>query len=283
MIHRVLRRLRDEDATAMTEFVICLPVFLILFVGIADLGKMLSVGTEVKVRANTEMWNDALPVSKDLIDPVHMSPTLAAGDAALDFTNKIGPYPISEAVLAASYGGLVADGSRLESAIIHKSGSIAAIDPTILFRVRPTSVNFAEDQIADAWPNPVPAGPGALAAWTPFTWWPPLQPLVPRQAIAAGARYGQEEGTHDDNVQTVWGNQHLEAWYDVQVAPRPVDTEFIPVAFSRLGAEEYGCVSSVLGINIIPRHLIGCQAFFWMPPIPSAWLWNTPMPPPPVF
>ena len=32
--HQSLRRLKDEDGTALTEFVICLPIFIVLFIGI---------------------------------------------------------------------------------------------------------------------------------------------------------------------------------------------------------------------------------------------------------
>lgn len=257
----------DERGTALTEFTICLPVFVMLFIIITELGQLEAEGVSVMVRANKDMWSNAIPVQKELIDIVHQSPQLAAVQGGAQTISNISDYPVADITLGGSYAGLAIGGTNGEKAIPTLVGGIASAGITPIFASEPITNSFARDQYYDTWPNPLPTtGAPALALWNAVIAVPPTPFLVPRQAIAAGNRYGQEQGQSSTSHATVWGTKNLSADYRVQVAPRPVEAlgfkDWIPVGYSRLGAEEYQCFREVLGINWT-QPFIGCPV---MPP-----------------
>lgn len=68
MITKLTRRFshfhQDQEGTSMTEFVMCLPVFIIIFIGIQDLAVMNVAGVRVKVQAAKSMWEQTVPPHK---------------------------------------------------------------------------------------------------------------------------------------------------------------------------------------------------------------------------
>lgn len=272
MIKRLIHSLRsDQRGSAMTEFTICLPAFLILFVGITELGQLEAAGVEVQLRANKDMWRNALPVQKDLVNLLHQSPQLAALQGGLQVVGNTSEYPVADLALGASYVGLGLNGTEGEAEVSTFVGGIAAIGPGAVFGSEPVPSFFAEDVFDDTWMNPLPVvSAPALVLWNAVQAVPPTPFLVPRQAIAAGNRYGQEEGSASTAHGSIWGTHNLSADYRVQVAPRSVGSEFIPIGYSRLGAEEYDCFKEVLGIDWA-QPFIGCQfmpPFYWSGPAP---------------
>lgn len=275
MIKRLLHRLRyDERGSAMTEFTICLPAFLILFVGITELGQLEEAGLQVQLRANKEMWGNAIPVQKTMMDIVHQSPQLAALQGGAQVLGNTSEYPVADFALGGSYLGLGFNGTEGEAEVSTLVGGVAAVGPGAIFGSEPEPDFFAEDVFNDRFMNPLPFAGGALTLWNAVQAVPPTPFIVPRQAIAAGNRYGQEEGAHSMTHNTIWGSHNLSADYRVQVAPRPVQalgfTDFIPIGYSRLGAEEYDCFKEVLGINW-SQPFIGCEfmpPFYWSGPSP---------------
>jgi hypothetical protein len=266
-IARLFRRVdHDERGTALTEFTICLPVFVMLFIIITNLGQLQVEGVGVMIQANKEMWGNAIPVQKKLVDIVHQSPQLAAVQGGAQVINNFSDYPIADATLGGSYIGLLAGGTNGEKMIPTLVGGIASAGISPIFMTEPVTNSFARDVFNDTFPNPVMPVGGAIAVWDPALAVPPTSFIVPRQAIAAGNRYGQEQGAASKVHSTVWGNKNLSADYRVQVAPRPVEAfglkDWIPIGYSRLGAEQYQCFREVLGINWT-QPFIGCPI---MPP-----------------
>jgi hypothetical protein len=80
-----LRRLhRDEAGTSLTEFVIMLPVFLLIFNGVMILGEFTRKGTEAPIRAYKDTFANVLPFQQDQwFSGVHMHPASGAFDAGI--------------------------------------------------------------------------------------------------------------------------------------------------------------------------------------------------------
>lgn len=58
------RPLRDDRGAVMTEFVILLPVFVMLFVGIVELNKLQRLANKVHIKANQMLWVGAVEVEE---------------------------------------------------------------------------------------------------------------------------------------------------------------------------------------------------------------------------
>jgi hypothetical protein len=65
---------RDERATAMTEFVITLPVFVAIFLGINGLARLQDAATRAHPEANRLMWEQAQAVANSEPDSVWADP-----------------------------------------------------------------------------------------------------------------------------------------------------------------------------------------------------------------
>lgn len=72
----------DEDGTSMTEFVIGLPVFIILFVGILNLHSAGVNSVLVKGTAHSKMWVKAIDIQTRFVPEWSTHPISAAGRAA---------------------------------------------------------------------------------------------------------------------------------------------------------------------------------------------------------
>ncbi len=74
LMHALFGRfLRDERGSAMTEFIIILPVFVTVFAGVVHLRTLNATATQVGATAYADMWDQAIAVQVD--DPgIHSSP-----------------------------------------------------------------------------------------------------------------------------------------------------------------------------------------------------------------
>lgn len=79
------RRLHlDERGTTITEFVIVLPVFVLIFSATLALSRMQHTGIEVQISASSDMWEQAIAIQTDTtLDPTssHMMPGQASSEA----------------------------------------------------------------------------------------------------------------------------------------------------------------------------------------------------------
>lgn len=79
------RRLHlDERGTTITEFVIVLPVFVLIFSATLALSRMQHTGIEVQIRASSDMWEQAIAIQTDTaLDSTssHMMPAQGSAEA----------------------------------------------------------------------------------------------------------------------------------------------------------------------------------------------------------
>lgn len=73
---------RDQRGTSLTEFVITLPVFIIIFAGVGSLTRMEKESVRTKLAAVRATWNEAIPVHNTKNDMFpgfdHSMPIMAA-------------------------------------------------------------------------------------------------------------------------------------------------------------------------------------------------------------
>ncbi len=121
-----LCRLRDDQrGTALTEFVITLPVFILLFSAVVWMGQAYSKAVETDIRASFKMWNNATTVQHDRI-PGGMMHTLHPTAAGVAGAASSGGSALSggglDDIAGEAYSGLVhaaraAHGTHGESAM----------------------------------------------------------------------------------------------------------------------------------------------------------------------
>jgi len=101
----------DQQGTALTEFVITLPVFILLFSAVVWMGQAYSKAVETDIRASFKMWNNATTVQHDRIPSgmMHTMHPTAAGVAGA----------ASSGESAISGGGLSNIASEAYSGLVH--------------------------------------------------------------------------------------------------------------------------------------------------------------------
>lgn len=256
-IRTTVGRLRaDERGTTMTEFVLTLPIFIFMFVGILRIGTVTSHSVVVDARAYKKMWEAALPVSKQQFNVVHMVPATAGARALADVryehTTTTAQRVAVMAAEAAAYGGLAMNGTMGES----------------YARVRPIDPMFnlldLERRVESSWNNRLIGssayvrdlmdesadfrirGGGALAVLNSV-----LSATGTRPAIAAGMRYGAVVGVESDSSNWLRFPVSYRAHFNTLVAPHPMGTyggELITTAVTRLTMESHTPYKEVLGI-----------------------------------
>lgn len=264
-LHRAIARLAgDQQGVALTEFVVCLPVFLLIFVGVVNLNKLQAEGMAVKMRATNNLWTEAIPVQKSTFGP-RMLPSVQGGLAAAHIGSHF-RYPLADTVGIASAGGLAGFGHFGESyALVKPVDMMANIwfsPPSFnlwnLFELDPpnhdhqltwkgsnvyNNQKYARDLVDDSTVKSLPPAPGLLGFANAA-----LTVSGARPAIAAGVRYGLAVGEDQNTVSFAGQNYSLSAGYDVLVAPKPT-SELMTTGVTRLGIQSYKQLNWVLGIE----------------------------------
>lgn len=235
---------RAEDGTAMTEFVITLPIFVLIFAFMASLHDYQVTLNRVRYRAATNMWEEAMKVQSDgAASPTspHGLPPSASGDAVgiIGGSTSFAGDTQQQAVMGAMAGGsgpeMVAGANAIGG-----GGSDPADE---------TSLTFAESIAEDpAFGLPSPENDAvnvfmfAVARTAPMT----------RHAGIIGTRYGMVEGSDSDTADAGnWGTSQMDAAYDVLVSPVsiPSDDEGFVVGASRVLADDDPCLQTVLELS----------------------------------
>jgi hypothetical protein len=255
---------RDERGISLTEFVICLPVFLVIFIGIVNLNKLQVESMAVKMRASHMMWAQAIPVQKSTFGP-RMLPSVQGITSAAHIGSHF-RYPVADTVGLASAAGLGATGHFGESYALTKPIDLVAdiwfsppsfnlwdkieLDPpnhdhTLSLQGGPVYNNQAltRDFVDDGTIKSLPSGSGPLGYFNNF-----VTVSGARPAIAAGIRYGLAFGSDEGTVSFSGQTMNVSAGYDVLVAPKPT-SEVMTTAVTRLGVESYKDFKGVLGIE----------------------------------
>lgn len=254
---------REEEGTALTEFVISLPAFLVIFVAIFQFTMVQAAATEVHVRAAKRLWTAALPVQKNKMTTNHMLPALSA-TRSMPIINKRAQGGMitktldlgSKTLLMATNGHfgesytltLPYEQTGMANYNLPTGGVKRTVDDV-------ASTKFTRSLVNDGLSSPSGgSGLGALSSIVGAT--------GGRPAIAAGIRYGLVSGEADKSVSLPGGvSWQTNAMYDVIVSPYP-HKSFVDhlqtVGMVRLTMEECKLYSTILGIEKSNRFNKSC-------------------------
>ncbi|MFB6264561.1 MAG: TadE/TadG family type IV pilus assembly protein, partial [Bradymonadaceae bacterium] len=188
----------DERGTALTEFVITLPVFVVIFSGLVYLGRLTHGSMEVRLEATEQMWSRAMDVQHGSTTgfghPNHKMPPWAAGQALSRITGESRNLFVDYSMGVPKNIGMAIDGHFGESdgvtpppvdavagRIVRNPGAV--VGGTV-------ASNMVVDDMANLM-NPLPGPPSALSV---FQISRPYSLLGPRPVGAAGIRYGLVSG-----------------------------------------------------------------------------------------
>lgn len=254
----------------MTEFIITLPIFLILFQGILTLGEMQRRSVAVKIEASHEMWDNAVTIQTEVFDQLatkYVHPANAGSEAVADLNHISNTFPGNAA------DGVARTKNLAQAARGHYGESYLLLRP--LSATPGISINngniynhadnhlptgsFASGQVDDAVVPSFPSSPSGLGDLT-NNWSPSDLANGFRQSLGAGIRYGVATGdARDTRSLDPIGSYDMRAAYDTLAAPRSLTAteELISVGISRVAAEERCALSNTLGISFNQR-LSGC-------------------------
>lgn len=254
----IQKLLRSERGSAMTEFIIGLPVFVLLFVGIASFVRIGQAGVLVKAEAHAKMWQKAIPVTTNLNPGWAMSPITAAGEAAVFHNNTDGSaldYALDSgsglAAVTGLSGGIMAESySRVKPVDIVEN--IGAANEKVTYKLDesyliPDKQSIAYDLMNDGVNFSASGGGGVLGALNGL-----LSFAGARPALAAGVRYGIS-GDFATRQVTLFNKTTttFEARSHVTNAPRPT-SRYITVAVVRLAMEKEDRYNTAIAFTFIP-------------------------------
>jgi hypothetical protein len=128
---------RNESGATLTEFIIMLPIFILVFNGVMILGQFTRKGIETPIRAYQDTFEKVLPFQTDFGQWTHMQTAAAAASAGSQLAGDAKVHNLSGAVEAtanvsegAAYTGLGLRGHMGES--YARTNSVAALPGTTL-------------------------------------------------------------------------------------------------------------------------------------------------------
>lgn len=197
IIRRIASLARNEEGSAMTEFVIGLPVFVLIFSGMGMLYRINQEALFVKAEANALLWEDA---ELDL-NAVGMVPIVGAatsvssiGDLAQNGVSGLGIY--ADSGVKTSIPLALVPGTFRNTPCFSVGCALGNSDPTLF------SWNLLNDNAADGIVNGNLGGGSGPAVLNSI-----LTGTGSRPGIVAGIRYNTIEGQAPDrDVQTNWGD-----------------------------------------------------------------------------
>lgn len=233
-IHKMFKRLHDDqDGTALTEFTICLPIWVVIMIGVANLQTLGLQSTKVQIIAQKNLWvaaTDAI-INDDI---KRMTRAGGAEYAIMDMTSASYSSTTGLDAAARVHGGAMALGHWTESGVLvtatkplhSPSMDIALIPGTSSIGIDHTSkMNKREmpklllDDLNLDVVSGIGGGGGSgivgdLAALV-------LTAAGATIPIATAVRYGVVSGSSTGQAQTSFANVGVGAQYDVLVAPKP--------------------------------------------------------------
>ncbi|RVU47937.1 hypothetical protein EA187_00435 [Lujinxingia sediminis] len=227
-LQSVARQLREEErATALTEFVVVLPIFLVAFGAILSLYNAHETALRTHALASAELWKDVRPIQTSY-QMQHMHPVAGAIDAGLHYNNT-GQWGVMAAKdIGEALGGMYADsGAKVTLANIVEN---VGVEPKltlngILGNNNSHTFNLMNDQILAGQMNM--KGFSGIASTL-------LTQSGARPALAAGIRYGIASSVvRKDFPSSPWLSGQAEAAYTAAAPPMP-QGRMMAVALTRL-------------------------------------------------
>lgn len=239
MMHRLLTRLHQEqEGTALTEFTMCLPIWIVIMVGIANLQTLGVQTTRVQVTAQRNLWVNAIDLT--INDKYENLTRLGGGEyAAMDKSSA--PYSDAGALdtVATAHGGAMALGHWVESGTmvtatkpLHKNSmdvaimmgtSSIGIDHSTHLNERELPKGLLDDLNTDALGGLGDGGTSGIIASIAKLALDASGATIP---LATAVRYGSVSGNKFGQQVNIAGTSfNVGAQYDVLVAPKPFDGE----------------------------------------------------------
>lgn len=244
---------QEEDGTTLTEFVIVIPVFIIVMVGIFNFASVNRDSVQVKMEAADTMWTQAMEkqnatkVTQFLTNPIHTNPQTAGAFAAPKLAANRRSI-INTGRAAIKNFQLISKSSKGESKSMAKLAGQSGQTPWDA-----GGETFTQRMTKDDRMRVLPFGNKGLGV---FNLSVPVSLLGTRHAMAAGTRYGMVQGSAQRSTNLNHISYTADATYDVLLSPVSIKArgllnpaELITRGFSRLGAEEDSCLKSVLSIT----------------------------------
>ncbi|QED27059.1 pilus assembly protein [Microvenator marinus] len=260
MIHFLSRFHGDQKGATLAEFVLTLPIFIMCFVGIVQLGLWSEKSVKVWAKAHRITFAQATLVNQSRFSLQHMQPQ-AAGAVSLGqlaFGNK----PLNQSgiqrglILAAegtTYGDMALRGHWGES-------STRTLPVDLVVQMKPPLEGMRTRNSADILggsalsrdllndtANFSGSAGGALGVINQF-----LSGSGTRAALAAGQRYGTVIGWSSDSMTVAGRTVSMRAHFNSLVPPFPLtgtEAQFLPMAITRVTMENHRAYSQILGIN----------------------------------
>lgn len=244
----LIRRLRrDEEGSSITEFTLFLPVWLILFVAIVNLGKVGWGTTNTQIKAQLGLWETLVGMTDySTEDPETMSPLAAGPKLAvmeMDRPTYAGANTVANGIERATGIAMGISGHWGESAARTVPLTLTGIAEdmeshesigSLLDDANPYPLATLDDSLSkDDIPS---AGVADILASL-------IQASGGLHAIGAGIRYGavmSEELDSEIELSGGWTNVSANARYDALVPPAPLtgfSADRVPFALARLMAE----------------------------------------------
>lgn len=218
---------RDERGTALTEFIILLPIFVLIFAGITHLAKLNTAAIRVGGEAYSQMWKKAKDVQTD--DPgIHVSPSPAGRTVSTNagiyrgLQEEPGMQQIVRRETTSHGDGLSSNGHMGESfarvSRVHNDVGFREVDADLTGQINGVTGDsaYAKRLFDDAPSAQVyfPHHSGALGAFDGMLDGPGMRPV-----LAAGMRYGTVIGNARESVEVAGQNFEFEHYFTTLVAP----------------------------------------------------------------
>lgn len=240
---------REERAAAMTEFVICLPIFILVFVGMNNLSKLEHGMVSTKLHAVKNTWDATIEAQNTMISPSTQYIYLA-GPQGVSQGSSYDNTTFSQLSDLARFGSLSGFGSFGEfGSVLSPLSAVSSADAKFN-----TNSFGGTDAVQDMWNERIMKPVSFNGKFSLLNLAVPVSYLAPRPVGAAGMRYGLSSGEHSETVDLdAWGSHTYEDGYVVLNAPYPMHWvpmgKYITTGFSRLGLQKHGHYSGLLDIS----------------------------------
>ncbi|MBA2663132.1 MAG: pilus assembly protein [Bradymonadaceae bacterium] len=258
---------RGESGATLTEFVMTLPIFILIFMGMMQLGQFESMAGKAWGNAYKDTWARALPITQaqdmavDFSDltQIHAN-AQSASVAALHQMSSHRPHNDHDLIKlevtlaeATTYGGLGVNGHWGESfqrtrpannymRFRHVDGLVANNPNQILGNS--AYARALLDDAGGALPIQPGGGSGPMASLNSIINGQGLRPV-----IGAGIRYGTVNGTKEVDHTVMGRTVSMRAHFNTLVGPQPT-SDHVTMAVTRTAMERYNPYSEMLGISM---------------------------------
>ena len=211
--------IRSESGSAMTEFVIGLPIFIMIFSGMGMLYRLNHESLIVKADANAKMWADA---EADITGMVPFGAVLSVNSIGDLFQNGL------------SAGGIYADsGVKVRIPYTIMPGAVSTEPKLTIGGIMGTDNTYVSHRLLNDLASPTWHGGGFVGAFSSI-----VETLGSGPAIAAGMRYGAVDGEATRSFETRLGTMNFESGKLDIPMPNASVHRVVPVIMTRLALEQ---------------------------------------------